>query len=327
MIGFRTVVEALQLGYRVRAAVRKEEGFEQIKAAKSIQPFAHQLEYVIVPDILIEGAYDEAVKGVDYVIHLASPISHPENTDYENDLIKPAVKGTVGMLTSAKKEPKIKRIVITSSIVGNIPWSNIIGIQDTVFTEKSAAAIPSGPFTSNFQAYCASKVSSLVATEEFVEKERPHYEVSTIHPSFVIGRAELVTDPKLITRGTNGAVMRQLLGIDNPVPAPSTSVHLLDVAKLHVLALDPKVAGGQRFFASSQGPNGSTWAEAIDIVKKHFPDEVAKGVFPLGGVAKTKPMLIDSSHAEKTFGFKFRSFEEQVVSVAGHYAELVAAQG
>ncbi len=136
MIGFRVVVEALQLGYKVRAAVRKEEGFEQIKAAKSVQPYVSQLEHVIVPDILPDGAYDEAIKGVDYIIHLASPISHPENKDYENDLIKPAVKGTIGILYSAIKEPSIKRVVITSSIVGTISFADIFSTKTELFSGK-----------------------------------------------------------------------------------------------------------------------------------------------------------------------------------------------
>jgi nucleoside-diphosphate-sugar epimerase len=133
MIGFRTLVEALQLGYRVRAAVRKQEGFDQIKAAKSVLPFVNSLEPAIVPDILIDGAYDEAVKGVDYIIHLASPLANGSQKDYKVEIIEPAVKGTTGILFSATKEPKVKRVVITSSIVGSIPFRNIVGVQDDVF--------------------------------------------------------------------------------------------------------------------------------------------------------------------------------------------------
>jgi nucleoside-diphosphate-sugar epimerase len=198
----------------------------------------------------------------------------------------------------------------------------------TCFAEKNPLPpIPSPPFSSAFQGYCASKISSHHAIMDFQAKNKPSFDVTTIHPSFVIGRSELITDPALITKGTNAAAMRQVLGINYPIPTPSSSVHLFDVAMLHVRALDPKIPGGQKFFASSEGPKGCTWADSIDIVKKHFPDEVAKGVFPLGGSIITKPILVDSSYTEKTFGFKFRSYEEQVTSVAGHYAELVAKNG
>lgn len=47
----------------------------------------------------------------------ASPY-HFSVTDPYTDLINPAVNGTVNILKSALKEPKIQRIVITSSFAG-----------------------------------------------------------------------------------------------------------------------------------------------------------------------------------------------------------------
>jgi uncharacterized protein YbjT (DUF2867 family) len=76
-VGFRALAFALQSGYRVRAAVRSPEKATQIKSAKSIQGYSDRLEFVMVPDIVADGAYEEAVKGVDYVLHVASPIYFP----------------------------------------------------------------------------------------------------------------------------------------------------------------------------------------------------------------------------------------------------------
>lgn len=64
-----------------------------------------------------EGAFDEAVKKVDGVAHTASPF-HFNVTDPYTDLINPAVNGTLNLLKSAIKEPKIQRVVITSSFAG-----------------------------------------------------------------------------------------------------------------------------------------------------------------------------------------------------------------
>jgi uncharacterized protein YbjT (DUF2867 family) len=84
-LGFRTLIFALQSTsplYRVRAAVRSLEKAEQIKAAKSVKPFlgSGRLEFAVVEDILADGAYDEAVKGASFVVHVASPISFPVST-------------------------------------------------------------------------------------------------------------------------------------------------------------------------------------------------------------------------------------------------------
>lgn len=73
-LGFKTLVTALQSGYRARIALRRLEQADKIKAAKSIQPYLNDIEFVAVPDITVPTAYDEAIKGVDLVIHCASPL-------------------------------------------------------------------------------------------------------------------------------------------------------------------------------------------------------------------------------------------------------------
>jgi hypothetical protein len=52
--------------------------------------------FVSVTDIATEGAFDDVVKhektGFDYIIHTASPVNF-SITDFQKDLIDPAVKG------------------------------------------------------------------------------------------------------------------------------------------------------------------------------------------------------------------------------------------
>lgn len=47
------------------------------------------------------------------IIHTASPFHW--NVEKPDDFIKPAVAGTVSMLRAAASEPKVQRLVITSS--------------------------------------------------------------------------------------------------------------------------------------------------------------------------------------------------------------------
>ena len=100
-------------------------------------------------------------------------------------------------------------------------------------------------------------------------------------PSFVIGDNEMITDPKLISDGTVAAAMAQVLGGDSGWGVvPSTSVHVADVARLHVEALDPRIPGNQNFLAVSEGERGTRWEEAVDIVNRNVPGAVKKGVLP-----------------------------------------------
>jgi nucleoside-diphosphate-sugar epimerase len=127
MIGFRVLVNLLEVGYSVRAAVRTAAGFDKIRSLKPVAPYASNLTQIFVPDITAPGAYDEAVKGVKYIIHVASPLDAnlPMDVDYEKDMIEPAVKGTLGVLESANKVRGIKRIVITGSVLSIIGFSDL----------------------------------------------------------------------------------------------------------------------------------------------------------------------------------------------------------
>ena len=61
----------------MQAVVRRPAAAEQIKAAKSTQPYLKNLDIVFIQDLLQESAFDEAVIGVDYVLHIASPVTRP----------------------------------------------------------------------------------------------------------------------------------------------------------------------------------------------------------------------------------------------------------
>ncbi len=74
-LGFKILVTALEHGYRARIAVRKlEQAKEKLTKTSSLQPYLDSIEFVKVPDITAPNAYDEAIRGVDYVLHIAAPI-------------------------------------------------------------------------------------------------------------------------------------------------------------------------------------------------------------------------------------------------------------
>lgn len=55
----------LSRGYNIRATVRSQNSAEKVK--KTHSQYADQLTFAIVEDITKQGAFDEAVKGVDGV--------------------------------------------------------------------------------------------------------------------------------------------------------------------------------------------------------------------------------------------------------------------
>lgn len=77
MIGYANIVEAVKKGFRVRAAVRRQDAVDKIRSGPSLRSYSEQLEFVIVEDITVGGAYDKAVKNVDHIIHTAGPLPLP----------------------------------------------------------------------------------------------------------------------------------------------------------------------------------------------------------------------------------------------------------
>lgn len=338
------MVFLLEKGYNVRCAVRNEAGYERIKALKSAAPYASQMQSILVPDITVPGAYDEAVKGVDYVIHAASPFAAPallSSEEYEANYIQPAIAGTVGMLDSATKASSIKRVVITASIL------SIMSLQDgaksvvitgsyispptilfcsygnlicTLKIETNRTGNSKGPWPSWLAAYSSSKVAALEATEEWTKKNLHTFDLINIEPCFVIGRDETATDVGALLKGSNYMALAHVIGHGQANPAPGIPVHVDDVAAMHVQALDSSIPGNEDYLSVAEPIQ---WTETIELVKKHFPKEVEAGIFSFNGTPITAPLITDNSKARKTFGINFKTYEEQILSVAKQYLELV----
>lgn len=111
----KIILILLERGYHVVAALRssaKADAWRQLYPQPAKEG---QVEFVIVPDMQEDGAYDDAVsKDVDVVFHTASPF-HFTFEDNERDMLIPARKGALSVLESAAKAPRVKRVVFTSS--------------------------------------------------------------------------------------------------------------------------------------------------------------------------------------------------------------------
>lgn len=117
-IGARVVTDLLQAGYNVRLTVRREDQVETL--SKFFSSYVERIQFLVVPDITLTGAFDEAVKDVKYVLHVASPLPGTGK-----DLLTPAVRGTISILESALKTSSIKKVVVTASVASFLPLGEL----------------------------------------------------------------------------------------------------------------------------------------------------------------------------------------------------------
>jgi nucleoside-diphosphate-sugar epimerase len=327
LIGFRTLILALEHGYAVRAAVRSESKKQEILNSTSVKQLnpGSNLSFVIIKDLATPGVYDEAVQGVDYIIHLASSMvmkGEIDPADYTKFFVDTAVAGVTSILSAAGFSPSLKRVIFTSSTSAMLPWSAFAEGTTEVFNEDSRTPFSAGPYSSDFQAYNAGKIAQLAITENWVAKHDSHFDIVNVAPAFVIGKSELITDPKDILLGTNSTAISAVLGKKNPVPNASITVHVNDTALLHIKALDPRVPSNSLWLAVCGEPATMLWNDALVYAAKRYPKAIEAGAFPNDGDQPTMRVVVNSSRTRDFFNIEFKGFEAQVTSVLDHFLEL-----
>ena len=93
-IGLHCISELLKEGYTVRTSLRSMDRKKEITDALSgLIKNDESLEFCKL-DLMKDDGWDEAVRGCDYVLHVASPVYEKYMKD-ENSFIDPAKQGLI----------------------------------------------------------------------------------------------------------------------------------------------------------------------------------------------------------------------------------------
>ncbi|KUI59270.1 hypothetical protein VP1G_06519 [Cytospora mali] len=321
-LGYATALDALESGYRVRGVVRKEAQIDTIMGALPTA-FHSKVELVTIPDLATKGAFDGVVEGLNGIIHIASPVG-VASQDFEKDYFRPSVDITISLLSAAAASSTIERVVITSSVSAYIPplefasgklSKEVIHSDDDFIHYKGKEQFHAAH---HLFAYAASKSLALDAAENFVKAHSPPFDVVALLPTFVFGPSKLVQSADELVRGSNAILLGHLLGKPTG-PLLTMSVHIDDVAKSHVKALKPSVPAGKYLLNCEE----TDWSVPCTVVKEQFPEQFGS-VFPEDVETKTIKLHVDGSKAEKAFGVRFKSFEEQVKETVEYFLSLLS---
>jgi dihydroflavonol-4-reductase len=260
-IAKHVVLRFLNAGYAVRASLRTPGRADEVRAAVAphmADPDALGRLSFVTLDLTRDDGWEQAARGVDVVVHTASPfpISQPKD---EGELIRPAVDGTLRALR-ATKVAGVARVVLTSSSVAIVNGALPPGRAEYTEADWSDTT---GPTAS---AYAKSKTLAERAAWDFVKTEAPGMLLTAINPGFVLGT------PLDREFGSSVSVIRRFLrGKDPAMPKLGFPVvDVADVAEMHLrAALRPDTAG-KRFPASA----GSLWFSDMGrVLKAAHPDK------------------------------------------------------
>lgn len=273
-LGAQILEDAVADGYRIKATVRN---IKKGQDAVSKYPDA-SIELVEVPD-LIHGDLSGALKGVDGVLHVASPYFF-NITDPKKDLLDPAIEGTLNVLRQAQKA-KVTKVIITSSFaaINNFKEGGIR--RSYTYTEKdwnpATYEEASAKDVQGAYAYSASKKLAEKAAWDFAE-EHPEMEISTMCPPMIYGisRQSFGSEAGINTSSAN--IWNLISGKTEVLPDNRLPLFCdaRDVSRAHFLALEKKEAKGHRVPLCG---GAFTWEEAADFLKTarpHLADKIPK---------------------------------------------------
>ncbi|KAK6928773.1 NAD-dependent epimerase/dehydratase [Dillenia turbinata] len=176
-------------------------------------------------NLLEEGSFDSLVEGCDGVFHTASPVLLSAHAQPE-ELIEPAVKGTLNVLGSCKSSICEKSVVcngkpLTSDTVVDETW-----YSGPVFCEENKLHYP-------LSKTLAEKVAWDFAKEHNID-------LVTLHPGVVIG------PPLQPTPNLSVEFVLNLLNGKTAISEPNYRfVHVRDVALAHIKAFEILSANGR----------------------------------------------------------------------------------
>jgi dihydroflavonol-4-reductase len=305
--------DLLARGYDVRGTVRDLKTADIAHLRPAIDSASGTFDLAAVTLDADEG-WAGAVRGCDYVLHVASPIPF-KAPRHEDDLVRPAVDGTTRVLTAAAKA-EVKRVVCTSSL-------DVITRNSATAARQRTEADWSDLTQCN--AYAKSK---LLAEKRAWELAADHgIELAVVHPGAIIG------PPLRPKRESSADIVRRMLAGEMPAVPPLNLAFtdVRDLAAAHRLALELPAAQGNRYICANghlpmtgiatilkeeYGPRG------YRVATRPLPTWILRVAAPFSGEARLAVDMLGIKHdvsAEKAvreLGWAPRTLRESVLDTA-----------
>jgi dihydroflavonol-4-reductase len=318
-IASHTIARLLDDGHRVTGTVRNPDDKDRNAHLVELPAAAEKLR-LVAANLNAPDPFSAHVD-VDAILHMASPYVL-NVTSPQRDLVDPAVAGTTAMLRAAARSPRVKRVVLTSSMAAITDEPDGRVLTEADWNEKSS-------LTRN--PYYFSKTLAERAAWDFMAREKPGFDLVVINPFMVIGpelSGEVNTSNQMfvdMANGTYPAIMALEWGF----------VDVRDVAEAHVRAMtEPKSAG--RYLCAAET---RTMADVIALLRqagvspKKLPTMKFDGAFGstlmklashfqpsgVGSYLRThlgRTPRFDNGKIKRDLGLNFRSIDQTIVETA-----------
>ncbi|KAF4472550.1 Aldehyde reductase 2 [Fusarium albosuccineum] len=271
--GSHVVIELLKQGFNVRGTVRNLEYSQWLLDHPSVKPFVDQGRRIelVLADTSKPNDFDDAVKGVSAVIHLAvfSDISPDPNVT-----IPATVESALTVCRAAAKAASVERFVFSSTF-----WSAAMPVPGDTSTitnldtwneesVKAAWAPPPYEWSRMLPVFMAAKVEAEKAVWKYVADNELPWVVNAVSPCWIMG--DPLHERHLLPLPIQ--LLQQLyLGKKEALLETSAvyHAHVSDVAVIYVAAvIDPHVKHS-RIQVLARSLN---WNDCLAILRNAYPD-------------------------------------------------------
>ncbi|KAF9647899.1 NAD(P)-binding protein, partial [Thelephora ganbajun] len=330
-LGAHIVDLLLERGIRVVATARSEPKAKDFVERRS--GFKDLLEVVVTGDLGPVGAFDSIAKDVDVIIHCASPLPNEPSSgsSLSQTLIEPAISGTLSILQAARKNPTLKRLVLTSSVGAVLditkqtalePYGDRYTANDwNPITYEQGVKSGDPPFV-----YRAGKKYAELEAWGEVDPASRHsrhtFDLTVFCPPLILGPWVHPLGPSgLDSLNYSNRQFRDIVRGDFrsshlPEPLAPLWVDVRDVALAHVeaaLRLDSgsRPPSNERYAICS--PEKFNYHLVGEIIREEFPDWAGEILPPKKGIPPFKGVSLDGTPVTDDLGVTYRSFRECVI--------------
>jgi UDP-glucose 4-epimerase len=285
-IGSHLVEALIQRGASVRALDNLTTGHRANLAGALAHPEAQKAFTFIEGDVTDRKTVQEAIKGVEYVLHQAALPSVQRSVEDPITSNQVNVEGTLNVLVAAQ-EAGVRRVVYASS-------SSVYGDSPQLPKIESMPTNPLSPYAVSklaAEAYCRAftrvyglETVSLRYFNVFGPRQDPNSLYAAVLPRFI---EALLSQESPVIYG-DGAQSRDFTYIENVVQA-------------NLLALEAVGAGGEAFNIAC-GENVSL--KAVLECLAEFSNQVVAPEYQASRAGDIKHSLADISKAERMLGYR-----------------------
>ncbi|KAK2643443.1 hypothetical protein Ddye_025206 [Dipteronia dyeriana] len=291
-IGSWLVRLLLDRRYTVHATVKNLNDDKETAHLRALEGADTRLRLFQI-DLLDYDSIVAAVSGCAGVFHLASPCIVDRVLDPQKELLDPAVKGTINVLTAAKAAG-VRRVVVTSSVAAIIPSPN--WPADKVKAEECWTDVE----------YCKQKELWYSLSKTLAEQaawdfsKESGLDVVVVNPGPVLGpvipptlNASMLLLVRLL-QGSNETYEDIWMGL----------VHFKDVAVAHILVYENPSASGRHLCVEDISHFGDFVGKVAELYPEYNVPRLPRDTQP--GLLRTK----DAGKKLMELGLQFIPMEE-----------------